>query len=346
MTWPIAATSEVAPEQDAREKLRDAERRGSGRDARDRVTPWRASGSVARCVGWSRRCSRAHHRRSCDGRMSAPSAARLSQAVGQSACRPSPSRAQAGRPAVRRRSAARTPRQRAVAQDVVERAGGHDAPSASTSAWSKPGGISSTWWSHQHDRGRAWAARKPGEVARRASRARQGRGSPPVRRAAGGPDRASAPGAIDTRRRSPADSVPYGCSATPLRARVREEPARADRSAVGEVVPPRLGGGVARGHDEVDGREVVAQDGLDALSRRRRSDAAARGESTLPYRAPRTSTVPAVGHRVSPATDSSVVLPRPVRPDDDPALAVRGPSSRSARGSCARRAGPRRREDR
>ena len=105
----------------------------------------------------------------------------------------------------------------------------------------------------EDDRGRSRLARPAGRGrASSVSRA-------PRSRLAAGSSRSSRSGsgmsarAIETRRRSPADSVPNGWSASgrPRPGRARSAAARA-RSASRVVVPPRLGGRVPGGHHEVD----------------------------------------------------------------------------------------------
>ena len=85
-------------------------------------------------------------------------------------------------------------------------------PAASTSAWSKPGGISSRWWdTSTMAAGRARRRARSGRASRvsRAARSRLAAGSSSRSRSGSG-IRARA---IETRRRSPADSVPNGWSA-------------------------------------------------------------------------------------------------------------------------------------
>ena len=173
----------------------------------------------------------------------------------------------------------------------------------------------------EHDRRGPWAAARDGRGrARRVSRA------PRSRLAAGSSSRSrSGSGisarAIEIRRRSPADSVPYGWSATAPSPSPSRSAARAIAVLVGVDVPPRLGGGVAGGHDEVDRRQVVAQHGLDRAPRRadpppqlaRVDPAVARAED-----------VDGPGGRPQrqPGDRQQRRLARPVRADDHPALAL------------------------
>ena len=119
-----------------------------------------------------------------------------------------------------------------LAQDVVERAGGHDPAVGEHERVVEPGRDLLDVVRDEHDRGRAvgrpQAGRGRASRVSRAPRSRLAAGSSSSRRSGSG----ISARAIETRRRSPADSVPYGWSARPPEPEVRRAaPGRAARSA-------------------------------------------------------------------------------------------------------------------
>ena len=196
-TCPIAATSDVAP---GRSPARSSETpRAVAVAARPASAASRPDPRVARCrrrVGRWRRWSPP---------LSSPldvTSLSWSARVGAASVPAAPSRrstaiGSAERPA--QDVAGRTPVRAARAATIP--------PSARTSAWSNPGGISSTWWVTRTIARRPLGTGQNGEVAESVSRA-------PRSRLAAGSSRRSRSGsgirarAIEARRRSPADSVP------------------------------------------------------------------------------------------------------------------------------------------
>ena len=284
-TWPTAATSEVhraggrraARRRRARPRRDDARR--SRRHAQSRPERDRPLGArVAVVIG--RSCSRAV----C-----------IASSMSTFACRRSGPRP--GRRDARPRSAARRRRLRTSPRTTSSMRPGRDrAPVGQHERVAEPGRDLLDVVRDEHDRRRARLARRARRGRARASRARRGPGWRPARRAAAGPGPASARGrsrSAAARRRTASRTA---WSATPPSPRSASSAARARPVRIGVVVPPRLGGGVAGGHDQVDRRQVVAELASIGAPGRRRSGADAR--ASRPGRSARRGPrrVPAVGH--------------------------------------------------
>ena len=166
-----------------------------------------------------------------------------------------------------------------------------------TSACEKPGGISSTWCETRtiaDGRGSAASTARSAMSVSRAPRSRLAAGSSSSSRSGSG----ISARAIEVRRRSPADSVPYGMIRDALEPEPVEEPPRPRPVVIRVDVPPRLGRGVAGGHHDrrpASGRRGGRLDGApgrpDASSMLARVDPAVAPDRGR-RRCPRSATAP------------------------------------------------------
>ena len=208
-------------------------------------------------------------------------------------------------------------------------------PRQSTSACPKPAGISSTWWVTRTTARGVGAAARPAEVA--------------DERLAGAEIEARA-GLVEdqqvgVRHQGPGDLDPPPLAGRELAERVR--PARSPtpiaasrsraraRSASVIRVPPRTEGRMARGHDDVERGQTRVDRGLEA--RTRVADPAPQLAGVDPAdRLAEDLDGAARRPEVRAGDVDERRLARAVRPDDDPPLARRRPTSRSARGASGR----------
>ena len=223
-------------------------------------------------------------------------------------------------------------------QRLVQRTGRHDR------AFAQQQGVGPAGWDlldvvgHEHDGGVAGSCGEVAEASRPGPPGRRGRGRPWARRAAAARvrRRASGPAAPAAARPTTACRTALGevVDAHPVEHRRRPGPV-----VVVVGVPPRLEGGVLRGHHGVEHGEVGPQQVGERLAGRARcgSAACARRCARAARRAPRTrpGTGAATARRCAAASSC-----RPVGAEHDPALSgwtVQSTPSRIVRPSRASR---------
>ena len=275
----------------AGQELGDAERGGGGRDA--------AHGGAG--GGRHRSASVAA---ACDGSMSPPGRRRAH-------ARPSRCSTTSGSPNARLMVS--------LVRTASQRPGGHDPARREHERVGEPGRDLLEVVRDEDDRRGSWCRREPGEVReQRLARAEVEAGRGLVEEQE-----------VRVRHQGPGDRDPPALAGgqRPVRlvrgrpdAQVREERPGAGTVRVAVLVPPRLGRRVAGGHHDVDGGEVVAQDGLDGTPRR--ADPAPQ-LAAVHLAVARPEDLHGPGRRPQRHADHRQErgLARAVRPDHHPALA-------------------------